>query len=126
MQTSPDGFWSPDNSDGFALVTDLAAMANSAQAALAGPNARYDYAAATGSTSVASTGITTVNFPTSRFSVAPRVVATPYGNANVSVAHVTSITATNFQLRLYTIGGAQIAGTIHWHASQGKPTQADG
>lgn len=84
------------------------------------------YAEARGQVTCAATGVTTVTFPASRFSVAPNVQATPVGNATVGIAHVSARTSTSFEVRFYSFSGGQLAGTVDWFASQATAGSAAG
>ena len=87
------------------------------------------WAVATGSTAVAATGITTITWPPGRFTVPPVVQTTAYAVAGgvVSVAFTNEPpTLTSFTVRIYTLGGAQVAGRVMWTATQQTPTSATG
>jgi hypothetical protein len=69
--------------------------------------------------STGTTAYKTINFPAGLFWSAPSVVATPYGNGNVAVVHISgSPTATSFTYLLFTLGGAAYAGNMSWVATQ--------
>lgn len=77
------------------------------------------YATAAGFATVAATGVTTITFPTGRFAVAPEVFAYGLVAASVSVAYTSAAsTTTSFGVRLFTLGGAQIGGSVYWFAVQ--------
>ena len=87
------------------------------------------FAEAAGTASVAGTGIPTVNFPAGRFTVAPLLEVTIITTTGglVAVPYVGSApSTTSFVVRLFTLGGAQVAGTVHWRAVQMLPTAAAG
>lgn len=87
------------------------------------------WATAAGVATVAATGITTVTFPAGRFTQAPIVHTTVQASAGgvVAVAFTNAApTLTNFQVRIYSLGGAQVAGTVMWIAHQQTPTSATG
>lgn len=72
---------------------------------------------------------TTVNFPVGRFTVAPVITGlTPIHPSNVVVARLLqgSVTTTKFDVQIFTIGGAIVAGDVHWHAVQMTPSTAAG
>jgi len=73
---------------------------------------------AAGAVTVAATGTTTVTFPVGRFTQPPIVTALVVGHANVCVAHVGPPSATSVVVRAYTVSGAQVAGVVHWTATQ--------
>lgn len=80
-----------------------------------------------GSTTTAASGVTTVTFPTNRFTVAPIVTAYAMVSGSVSIAYTSAApTSTNFGVRTFTLGGAQVAGTVYWQAVQMTPTTAAG
>ena len=62
-----------------------------------------------------------VTFPSSRFTVAPilnvTIVAQPAGNVVVPYTNG-SVTSTGFTVAAYTLGGALVAATFHWNATQ--------
>ncbi|MEV4777434.1 hypothetical protein [Microbacterium sp. LWH12-1.2] len=76
------------------------------------------HAFSAGSAAIAASGITTVPLPAGRFSVPPVIVATVIGHPNVCVVHYGSRTTTGFDVRVYTLGGGQVAADIHWTAVQ--------
>lgn len=84
------------------------------------------FAAASGFTYVSVTTGVTVNFPASRFSQAPLVVATPQNSSTVVVPHITSLTASSFLLRLYTLSNVATTGNVSWAAFQKTPTSVGG
>lgn len=87
------------------------------------------WAVATGRATVAATGITTVTFPDGRFTVPPIVQTTLYTSAGGVVAAAftnAAPTLTGFQVRIYTVAGAQISGAVMWAAIQQTPTSATG
>lgn len=86
------------------------------------------FAEAAGSASIAATGTTSIPFPAGRFTVAPLVEVTVITSGGVvSVAYLGSPpTTTAVGVRIFTLGGAQAAGTVHWRAVQMTPTAAAG
>jgi len=81
---------------------------------------------ARGTIACAASGVTTVTFPSGSFTVPPVVVATPYGNSLVGVAHLGTPTATSFDVRFFTVAGAQTSGNVSWYASQATSSSAAG
>lgn len=79
------------------------------------------YSELRGVSTVAATGITTVTFPVGKFSQAPNVqvtLVTADGNV-VAVPYRGAVaTATSFAVRIFTLGGGQIGGTVEWVATQ--------
>jgi hypothetical protein len=75
-------------------------------------------------------GIESVVFPVGRFTVAPRVVATPAGNATGTVlpgVQIHDITTAGFTYRIMRIGAAPPVGTtMHWRAVQMASGAASG
>lgn len=85
------------------------------------------HATASGTASVAASGLTTVNFPAGRFTVPPNMdQPAVIGGANVAVAFISTVTATAFTVRIFTIAGGQTSGTIHWTATQMRSGSASG
>ncbi len=84
------------------------------------------YSEARGRVSCAATGVTTVTFPSGRFTVAPNLQATPVENTTVGHAHITDLTATSVGVRFFSYTGGQLAGTVDWFASQATATTAGG
>ncbi|MEJ6490803.1 hypothetical protein PQI23_13860 [Leucobacter sp. USCH14] len=78
--------------------------------------------------SVAAGGVTnvTVTFPVDRFTVAPRVSVTVFGDARDTTVTVDNVTATSCVVRLGSM--SVVARTIgaHWTAVQMTPTSANG
>ena len=85
-------------------------------------------AEAAGLISIAASGTTQVDFPANRFSVAPIVTLTALHGSNVVVPRLLagSTTTAKFDAQIFTIGGAQVGGSIQWHAIQMTPTTAEG
>jgi hypothetical protein len=89
------------------------------------------YAVAAGAATVtlasASTGTVTVTLPTSRFTIAPIVLATVQ-TSTFWVVGVTAVSATSVDLSIRHINGTLTTGTVplHWQAIQMTPTSASG
>lgn len=164
MLSTPRGIWSPDNGGAYAVVQDLAALAQDVDDAIgaATPSAsttvpglaRYAtqaevntpvsstlavspvtlrevpyraFAEAAGIVSTPASGYLTVTFPVGRFSVAPVVTASGGSQPLVSVARIIDVTSTEFKIGIWSLGGAQVAGTgVHWHAVQMTSSTAGG
>lgn len=90
-------------------------------------NIPYSMAAGTGTSS--GSGLVTVTFPTSRFSVAPRVtgVQQQQTGGTLGICYIEAVTSTNFKFGLYTLAGGLInSGTINWMAVQMSSSAASG
>lgn len=154
--TSPDGIWTPDATQPYALPVDLMATADSVQDALtdvrseipgkatqtevnAGTNdAKYvtpktlreasalPFATATGRRTTSTSGSVAVTFPTSRFNIAPIVTGGRIQHEMVSVAYIENVTATGFDLRAFSLGGVPVAAVVDWTATQMTPSSATG
>ncbi|WP_114589433.1 DUF859 family phage minor structural protein [Microbacterium arborescens] len=75
-----------------------------------------------GSTSTPSTGYATVQFAAGRFTQPPIVTAGGGQQGNVGIARVINVTKDSFQVGIWTLGGAQVAGSgVHWQAVQMAP-----
>jgi hypothetical protein len=83
------------------------------------------YAELRGSVSCASSGVTTVTFSTA-FAVVPVLEVSVYNNTVVSIPHVTNLTASGFEIRVFAFDGNQRAGTVKWVASQATASSATG
>jgi hypothetical protein len=87
----------------------------------------YTWGESVGSVNVAASGVTSITFPTGRFTTAPRVFAQiTSGSAVVAVTWVTNISTTGFDLRVYNLSGTQIAATCCWYATQMTSTTSTG
>lgn len=89
----------------------------------------YPYAVSAGSVTTSTSAAVTVTFPGggSRFSVAPIITATSAtGSSAVTVAYVSSPTATSFGISLYNTAGSRVAQLVHWHAIQMTSSTAGG
>lgn len=86
------------------------------------------HAIAAGTASVSASGTTTVNFPAGRFSVAPIVQANHVAAGGiVAVTYLApQPTSTQFSVRLYSLSGAQVSGSIYWMAVQMTASTAAG
>lgn len=85
------------------------------------------FATAAGVVAPAASGYTTVTFPTGRFSVPPIVRASGGDQSSVGVPRIVSVTATSFQIGIWTLGGAQVAGSgVAWEATQMTAGSASG
>jgi len=87
------------------------------------------WATAAGVVNVAATGITAITFPVGRFTVPPVVQVTLQTSAGgvVAVPFVGAApTLTGAQVRIFTLGGAQVAGVVMWTAHQQTSTSASG
>lgn len=85
------------------------------------------WAESVGSVTTSASATTSVTFPTGRFAVAPRVFAQiTSGTSTISVTWVTGITATGFDIRTYTLAGAQNAVTVGWHAIEMTASASSG
>lgn len=80
-----------------------------------------------GSSSVTA-ALTTITFPSGMFTVAPHLLVTGYSAPLVGVPYIVaaSITATQFQARIFSLAGNPIAGQINWTATQATPGSAVG
>ncbi|WP_136051206.1 hypothetical protein [Microbacterium sp. K36] len=74
----------------------------------------------------AASGVTTVTLPAGKFPVVPHMSATPVMNSLVGAAHITGLTTTSFEVRLFSLNGTQIAGTVDWTASMATGISAGG
>jgi hypothetical protein len=70
-----------------------------------------------GQTAVAASGVTAITFPTA-YAAPPIVeVTVVISGGTVSIAYIGALpTATGFQVRIYSLAAAQIAGTVDWIA----------
>lgn len=69
-----------------------------------------------GTVAVAASGLTTVNFSPA-FAKVPNVIAYPWISGSVAFAYTSAApTTASFTVRIYTAGGAQVAGTVMWAA----------
>lgn len=74
---------------------------------------------ATGVNTTPGTGYRSVSFPAGLFTSPPRVVASGGTQANVGVARIRNVTTSGFEVGIWSLGGAQIAGTgVEWIAIQ--------
>lgn len=92
----------------------------------AGGSATPRFAEADGIISVGTSG-QWISFPPGRFTVPPLVRLQVLDTTNnvVSVPWIlNAATATSIGVGIYTLAGAPIAGTIHWHAVQATETSA--
>jgi hypothetical protein len=77
------------------------------------------FAEAAGVATIAATGITTIPFPTGRFTQPPVVEVTVLTAANVAIPWLGAApTTTGVGCRVFTTAAAQIAGTVAWKATQ--------
>lgn len=76
------------------------------------------WAQSANSVQTSASSITTVNFPSGRFTAAPIVTAIQRSGGTVCVAFVSNVTKDSFQVRAYTLGGAQTSVLVGWHAVQ--------
>ncbi|WP_114587734.1 DUF859 family phage minor structural protein [Microbacterium arborescens] len=75
-----------------------------------------------GSTSTPSSGYATVQFAAGCFTQPPMVTAGGGQQGNVGIARVINVTKDSFQVGIWTLGGAQVAGSgVHWQAVQMAP-----
>lgn len=85
------------------------------------------HAEAGGEVTTSASAATTVTFPAGRFTVKPLLdQPSVIGHANVCVAYVSNLTSTGFDVRVYTLAGAQVAATIQWTATQMRSGSAAG
>lgn len=71
-----------------------------------------------GTVACAASGLTTVTFPVGLFTKPPIVNATCWVAGTVSYAYISAApTTANFQVRVFTNGGAQIAAQVMWMAA---------
>ncbi len=84
------------------------------------------YKMAAGQVGTSSSAYVTVTLPTG-FTQAPRVVADGGDQTNVGVSRIISKTSTSFQISIWTLGGAMVAGTnVQWIAVQMTASSASG
>lgn len=109
MATTPGGLPYP-------VGTDFVVNGDDAIHALAlGVDTKVSGDIQRGTIAVAASGVTQVNFPRA-FSAVPHITANASDTANIVVVHITGVTAAGFGVRLYTLGSAQVAGNVNWHA----------
>jgi hypothetical protein len=60
----------------------------------------------------------TVTLPAGRFGFVPIITASVINHPNVCVPYITNATASSFEIGVFTIGGARVVATAHWHAVQ--------
>jgi hypothetical protein len=112
------------------VATQAEANANDDTRALTAAKVRnlphMPWAYSAGLNAIPGSGVTTITLPAGRFSVPPRIVANPIGMANVSVVHFGAITKDDFEIRVFTLAGAQVAASVLWHAVQMTSASADG
>jgi len=77
-----------------------------------------DASIARGRVMLSSSGIATITLPLGLFGSTPIISATPTGNGLVGQAHISNPSSSSFELRFYTLAGAQAAGTVDWVAFQ--------
>jgi len=83
-------------------------------------NSTAPYRMAAGTAANAAGAYATVTFPASRFNVAPIVtISEASTGGHVVVPYIPgNISSTGFTVAGYTLGGANVATTFHWHAVQ--------
>lgn len=87
------------------------------------------YAMASGIASPTETAYATITLPVGRFTQPPVVVAQVISTTGsvVSVPWIgANPTTTSFQVGIFTLGGARVAGVVHWQAVQMTSTSASG
>ena len=83
-------------------------------------NATAPYRMAAGAVSSSNGTYATVTFPAGRFNVAPIVTVSEVATAgNVVVPYIPgNVSTSGFTVAGFTLGGANVATTFHWHAIQ--------
>lgn len=90
-------------------------------------SANLPYASAAGRLNPAASGYTTVTFPAGRFTQTPRIITGNGSQSSVGVARVVSESDTSFGIGIWSLGGAQIAGTgVDWVAIQMTSSSGSG
>ena len=113
-----------DNIDAYAVATD--ARVDIVEGKVAQLD-RLPYAESLGRVATSATADVTVTFPVGRFSQPPIVSLGQHNHPNVCVGYISAVTATNFKLSLFTLGGARVAATqVAWQATQMLPGNAVG
>lgn len=131
MATTTSGIWTPDDSDDWDITVDLAAMANSIQSLFNS----LPTAVAAGST--AAFGVIpandfrtqTINFPSGRFSVTPKVVISlADGTSRNLDVRLSAKSANSITVRIGNYSSTDTpAGTVvDWVAIQMGPNSAAG
>jgi hypothetical protein len=65
-----------------------------------------------------STGNITVTLPAGRFGFTPIITATVINHPNVCVPYIVNANNVFFDISVFTIAGARVVATLHWHAVQ--------